>query len=54
MYSVHLGEGKLPLYQVVEEFKGAEDGEGFTLSKDAVVKVLDKKDHGTCPLSCVQ
>ncbi len=46
-----LGECKLPLYQVVEAFKGTEDNKGFPLSKDAVVKVLDKKDHGTCPLS---
>lgn len=29
------------------EFKGGDREKGYTLSKDSVVKVLDKKDHGT-------
>ncbi len=34
------------MYQVVADFKGTDSDIGFVLSKHAVVKVLDKKEHG--------
>ncbi len=39
-------KGKVSLYQVVADFKGTDSDVGFVLSKDAVVKVLDKTKHG--------